>query len=45
MNKTYIIERNGERIVIMTGHDTQYVVGSKLKYGSGKAWVVVEVCQ
>lgn len=43
MNKTFEIERNGEKrsvIIRQMAHDEQYAVGSKIKWGSGKVWTV-----
>jgi hypothetical protein len=46
MNKTIKIERDGKIQVVMVrqmAHDKQIVVGKKFKYGSGRAWIVLEV--
>lgn len=47
-NKTLTIARNGQTasiIVRQMVHDTQYKIGSKIKWGSGKQWTVTEISQ
>lgn len=44
MTYTFKLERDGQTITVLIRqmpHDTQYNVGDKMKYGSGKMWTVV----
>jgi hypothetical protein len=48
MNKKFTIERDGQvkfTLVRQMAHDTQYKIGSKFKYGSGKCWIVTAIEQ